>query len=321
MIKESPCRLEVDENNTQWMEVEHKTSSRPPPCTRRENLHKKGFIDDLTLLERISLKDLVQKEKIIGPLNYHDRYNLTLPPQKSILQHQLQDLKVFTDQHHMKLNSKKTKCIPFNTSKSKDFMPQLQLEDGSYLEVIYQLKLVGLVINSQLSWSAHVDYTVKRVNKILWQLTRFKQIGASQDKLVQFYTLKIRSILMFGSACFHSSLSAQLSQLLELQQKRSFVIILGSRYQNYTQARNLLNLPRLDTLREEVCLKWALKAQRDPKHSHLFPLSESIVNTRHKNKFKEYFCRTSKYYNSSVPYMTRALNKHNAENKKTSNSL
>ena len=198
-------------------------------------------------------------------------------------------------------------------------MPQLQLEDGSYLEVIYQLKLVGLVINSQLSWSAHVDYTVKRVNKILWQLTRFKQIG--QDKLVQFYTLKIRSILMFGSACFHSSLSAQLSQLLELQQKRSFVIILGSRYQNYTQARNLLNLPRLDTLREEVCLKWALKAQRDPKHSHLFPLSESIVNTRHKNKFKEYFCRTSKYYNSSVPYMTRALNKHNAENKKTSNSL
>ena len=69
-------------------------------------------------------------------------------------------------------------------------MPQLQLEDGSYLEVIYQLKLVGLVINSELSWSAHVDYTVKRVNKILWQLTRFKQVGASQEKLVLFYTLK-----------------------------------------------------------------------------------------------------------------------------------
>ena len=123
-------------------------------------------------------------------------------------------------------------------------MPQLQLEDGSYLEVIYQLKLVGLVINSELSWSAHIDYTVKRVDKILWQLTRVKQIGASQDKLVQFYILKIRSILMFGSVCFHSSLSAQLSQLLELQQKRSLAIILGSQYRNYTHARSLVNLTR-----------------------------------------------------------------------------
>ena len=214
----------------------------------------------------------------------------------------------------MKLNNKKTKCIPFNSSKSRDFMPQLQLEDGTYVEVIYQLKLVGLVINSELNWSAHVDYTVKRVNKILWQLTRFKQIGATQDKLVQFYTLKIRSILMFGSVCFHSSLSAQLSQLLELQQKRSLAIILGSQYRNYTQARNLVNLPRLDSLRKEVFLKWAIKAQNDPKHSHLFPISERTVHTRHRKKFTEYFCRTSKYYNSSVPSMTRALNKYYSEN-------
>ena len=217
----------------------------------------------------------------------------------------------------MKLNHKKTKCIPFNSSKSKDFMPQLQLEDGSYLEVIYQLKLVGLVINSELSWSAHIDYTVKRVNKILWQLTRFKQIGAAQDKLVQFYTLKIRSILMFGSVCFHSSLSAELSQLLELQQKRSLAIILGSQYRNYSHARNLIKLPRLDSLREEACLKWAIKAQNDPKHSHLFPLSESALNTRHRKKFTEYFCRTSKYYKSSVPYMTRELNKHYSEKQVT----
>ena len=102
----------------------------------------------------------------------------------------------------------------------------------------------------------------------------------------------------------------QLSQLLELQQKRSLAIILGSQYRNYTHARSLLNLPRLDSLREESCLRWAIKAQKDPKHSHLFPLSQCEVNTRHRKKFTEYFCRTSKYYNSSVPHMTRALNKY-----------
>ena len=191
-------------------------------------------------------------------------------------------------------------------------MPELQLKDGSYLEVIYQLKLVGLVVTSELTWTAHVDYTVKRVNKVLWQLTRFKQIGATQDKLLTFYKLKIRSILMFGAVRFHSSLSIQLSQLLELQQKRSLAIILGSQYRSYDHATTLLNVPRLDALRQEACLSWALKAQRNPKHSHLFPLSSSNVNTRNKKKYKEYFCRSSKYYNSAVPSMTRALNKYNA---------
>ena len=83
-------------------------------------------------------------------------------------------------------------------------MPQLTLEEGSYLEVIYELKLVGLVLTSDNTWTAHVDYTVARVNRILWQLTRFRQLGATQDKLITFYILKIRSILMFGAVCYKS---------------------------------------------------------------------------------------------------------------------
>ena len=150
------------------------------------------------------------------------------------------------------------------------------------------------------------------MNKILWQLKGFKQIGATQDKLVIFYILKIRSILMFGSVCFYSFLSLQLSQLLELQQTRNLAIILGSQYRNYSHARNHVNLPRLDSLREETCLKWAIKAQSNLKHSHLYSLSEGTVNTRHRKKFTEYCCRTTKYYDSAVPSMTRALNKHSA---------
>ena len=142
--KERHHRMEEENKNSHRMESKQRTHKKEdnqhPLCTVKEKLHKKAFVDDLTLLERISLKDLEMKERIIGPLNYHDRHNLTMPPHKSILQHQLQDLKTFTTQHHMLLNSKKTKCIPFNSSKSKDFMPELQLEDGSLLEVIYQLR-------------------------------------------------------------------------------------------------------------------------------------------------------------------------------------
>ena len=244
-----------------------------PLCMLKEKLHKKAFVDDLTLLEKISLKDLEKKDRIIWPLYYHDRHNLTMPPHKSILQHQLQDLKFFTTQHHMLLYSKKTKCIPFNSSKSRDVMPELQLEDGTYLEVIYQLKLVGLVVTSELTWTAHVDYTVKRVNKVLWQLTRFKQIGATQDKLLTFYKLTIRSILMFGAVCFHSSLSIQLSQLLELQQKRSLAIILGSQYRSYDHATTLIKCSEIGHFKARSMLKLGPKS---PKKSKAFSPLPSV---------------------------------------------
>ena len=113
---------------------------------------------------------------------------------------------------------------------------------------------------------------------------------------------------MFASVCFHSSLTSELSQKLELQQKRSLAVILGSRYRSYSQALTLTCLPRLDTLRSEACTKWALKAHNDPLHSDIFPLNTSTVNTRFRTKFKEYFCHTMKFYKSTIPSMIRSLN-------------
>ena len=127
-------------------------------------------------------------------------------------------------------------------------MPQLSLEEGNFLEVIYQLKLVGLVLTSDLSWNSHIDYTIKRVNRVLWQLTRFRSLGAPTDKLIQFYILKIRSILMFGSVCFHSSLTQELSQKLELQQRRSLAVILGSQYRSDRHALSVTSLLRLSKM-------------------------------------------------------------------------
>ena len=125
-------------------------------------------------------------------------------------------------------------------------MPHLCSEEGTNLELIYELKLVGIVISSDNTWTAHSDYTVTRVNRVLWQLARFRQLGASRNKLVTFHILKVRSILMFGAVCFHSALTQELSHQLELQQNRSFAIIFGSQYQSCRIALSLTSLPRLD---------------------------------------------------------------------------
>ena len=165
------------------------------------------------------------------------------------------------------------------------------------------------MITSDLSWQTHVDYTIKRVNGKIWQLVRFRQLGASREKLIQFYVLKIRSILMFASVCFHFSLTLEQSHKLEMQQKKSFAIILGSDYRSYSNALTLTQLPRLDTLREDASVKCALAAQQNPFHTDLFPLNVCDINTRNKKTFKEYLCKTTKFYKSAVPAMTRKLNR------------
>ena len=117
---------------------------------------------------------------------------------------------------------------------------------------------------------------------------------------------------MFEAVCYQSSLTLELSRKLEVQQKRSLAVILGQEYRSYSHALNLTNLPRLDELRETVCLKWAIKAQKDPKHSHLF--KPNTNNTRQQTKFIEPLCRTTRYYRSAIPSITRALNKHFRDN-------
>ena len=113
---------------------------------------------------------------------------------------------------------------------------------------------------------------------------------------------------MFGAVCFHTSLTQDNSRRLELQQKRSLACILGLDFRSYSHALTLTSLPRLDTLRAEACLKWAVKAKANPQHTDLFPLNLSQAPTRHKQKFKGYKCRNLKYYKSAIPSMVRMLN-------------
>ena len=130
---------------------------------------------------------------------------------------------------------------------------------------------------------------------------------APKKKLIEFYILKIRSILMFGSVCFHSALTVEQSQLLERQQLSCLATILAGDYTTYPRALQLTCLPTLATLREEACLKWAIKAQASSQHSHLFPIRSSN-NTRSGTRFQEYQCRGSRFFQSAVPAMARLLN-------------
>ena len=283
----------------------------PLPCHMREKLLKKKYVDDLSLLESINLKlSLIPSNPLVGPPNLHEQPGLHLPVDKSCLQHQLADLLAFTEKNKMKINLKKTKILPFNPSKKYDFLPQLHFPNSEPLEVIYEARLLGVILTSDLSWNTHVNDITRRATSKLWVLVRFKSLGGTTEQLLKVFQSRIRSTLEFAAPVFWSGLTSEQSQKIEMVQKKGFAIILGSEYHSYESALSTLNQERLDERRIELAYKFALKCTKSPRHSFMFPLNPySRLTSRNPKPFMEPFCHTSRYFNSPIPAMSRLLNK------------
>ena len=293
-------------------EIDPQQAGPLPLCHLKEKTMKKKYVDDLSLLESINLiSTLVPAPPIIGPSNLHEQPGLVLPADQSVLQHQLADLLVFTDDNKMKINFKKTKIIPFNTTKKYDFLPQLHFPGSEPLEVIYETRLLGVILTSNLSWTAHVNDISRRATGKLWVLMRFKSLGGTTEQLLKVFQTRIRSTLEFAAPVFHSGLTQDQSRQIESVQKKAFAIILGRSYTSYEVALLSLKQERLDMRRLNISLKFALKCTASSKHKSMFPANPFYrANIRNAKPFLEHTCHTSRYYNSPIPSLARLLNKH-----------
>ena len=282
------------------------------PCQEFEKTEKKLYIDDLTELEAVDLKSLVPIEPFIGPLNYHERCGLSLPPEKSILQHKLADMQRFTKENMMLINKKKTVIMAFNFSTSRDFIPRLNLPGEDELNVIYETRLLGVIVQSDLKFSAHVSVITKKAMKSLWMLLRFREMGATKQQLLTIWHRKGRSVLEFASPVFFSRLTVEQSDQIDNCQRKAFVIILGPEYKSYNSALRLLDQERLSDRRLTAALKFGQDCVRNPKHADMFPLNLcQRENMRDSTKpYQEYTCLNSRFYDSSLPTICRMLNEN-----------
>ena len=290
----------------------------PEACHQVENTEKKIYVDDLSELEVIALKKMLVKmnPEFIGPLNYHEQCRLVLPPEKSILQHKLKDIQNFTEKNMMLVNKKKTMVMPFNFSTKHDFIPRLNFPGGEPLKVIYETKLLGVTISSDLTFSAHVEEITRKATKNMWLLLRFRDMGASRYQLLTLWQQKGRSLLEFASPVFFSRLTQEQSKAIENVQRKAFSIILGSTFKNYEMALITLKQEKLSDRRIAAAIKFGEKCVKNPKHSDMFPKNQPGRNLRaQRMPYKEYFCRTERMYKSSIPTITRLLNaKYKDEN-------
>ena len=228
------------------------------------------YVDDFSLAESINLsRQLAVNNLHPKPLPYHCRTNHVLPRENSRLYEELQNTKKYADSHLMKINFEKTKLMVFNPCKALDFQPDFEI-DGHHLEVVEEVRCLGLIIRSDLKWSSNTKSIVKRAYHRLWMIKRLKNLGADTLDLIDIYQKQVRSVLEFGSPVWNSSITHAEVVEIERVQKSFCKIILGENYVSYNHAMKNFGLESLESRRENLALRFALKAEKHQKFKHWF---------------------------------------------------
>ena len=201
-----------------------------------KTIHMK-FIDDMTVAESIYLKEkLVDNPNPMQPFQYHERTAHVPPNDDCRLQTMLDELNQYTEKHEMKINQTKSKVILFNNAVKYDFQPNLSLQNGSQLEVVEEIRLLGVQVRSDLSWSSNTSAMCKAAYARLWMLRRLKPLGASDEELLDVYEKQIRCMLEFSTPVWTSGLTQAEETQIERVQKAAFAIILYEKYKSYAKA-------------------------------------------------------------------------------------
>ena len=273
------------------------------------------YVDDLTLAEVINLKEKLkfdpEKEWEL-PLNFHNRTKQVLPTTESKVQEQLERLHEYAIENEMKINIEKSKVMLFNTAKTRDFSPEMKIEDDT-LEVVEEMKLLGVKITSDLKWHCNTAYITQQAYSRLWLMRRLKQLGANHKELIDVYCKQVRSVLEFGAVVWQPGLTQINTNDIERVQKSAIAIILGKNDLSYENSLLLVGLEKLSKRRKSLCLQFARKSLKS--HPNWYVKDKEICNTRQKtNVSKEVITRTKRFKKSAIPYFTHLINVHGSEN-------
>ena len=227
-----------------------------------------------------------------------------------------------TEKDKMLINANKCNIINFNFS-AKNIPPQNLTLNNNPIQVVEKIKLLGVIISNDLKWTENTSLICYKVNRRFYILCKLKkQFGFTRYELLIAWTTILRPLTEYAAPLWHSGLSETDRKKIETLQKKALGIIVGIKYidnkryymvnnepLSYENALNELGLNSLEQRREILTSKFALQTMKNEKHKNLFQEKEYHArNMRNKPRVKELNCNTKRYYNSTVPYMSRILN-------------
>ena len=194
---------------------------RPRLSLSKPSANRLKYFDDATVAVSLQLDSVLKSDPKTRerPFTFSERYQKVLPSKQNILQQQLKNMEKFSTKIRMIIDKEKTKAMKFTRVIKTDFPLEVAFKDGAYLEVIKEVKLLGVIVDDKLGWNANSDYICKKAMSKLWLLRNMKKSGLTKTQLIDAYVKEVRSLLELAVPVWYSSISKIQSQKIETVQK------------------------------------------------------------------------------------------------------
>ena len=80
----------------------------------------------------------------------------------------------WSDENRVQLHPEKCKELRITSSKNPSVLDPL-IVNGKEVETVDNVKLLGVTMSSDLTWNAHIEEVIKKVNKRLYFLVQLKK--------------------------------------------------------------------------------------------------------------------------------------------------
>nr|CAH8873838.1 unnamed protein product [Trichobilharzia regenti] len=253
------------------------------------------FLHDLPLSDEINF------------VKYADDLTVSLPVKSQSdcfkLNSFLSDISQWSKLNGLTLNPSKCQTVDFSFRHKRDLQTLVSTHDvcrieGTIIETKSNAKYLGLVISSDLTWSSHIQMISKKVFRLTYYIKKLRLTGVPQPLLSQFVNSRILPILLYCSPLVFPGLLKKDYTIL----RRMLKVVSRTSGVKLSQLVTTLVDKHLNT-----CEKWSKTILSDPQHPLYSQLSPCISSGRTRNQYKIIYARTTKYRNSTIPYLARVL--------------
>ena len=181
------------------------------------------------------------------------------------LQRSINAISKWADDHGFKFSTSKTVAVRFTRCTRRETVPHLKLKD-SLIPYEKEVKFLGMIFDSKLTWGSHIDslkIKVKKSLNILKVVSSFSW-GADKKSLLRLYNSLCRSKLEYGSQIYSSACVSKLKEL-DVVHNAGLRICSGAFKTSPVESLYVDNeeLP-LDLRREELGLRYFMKLKGLP---------------------------------------------------------
>ena len=175
-------------------------------------------------------------------------------------------LEAFSSKTGMKLNRAKTAAVCFGFGLGPVSLGGLAFPSGDLIDVVDSTKLLGVILDSQMSFDHFVKQRKSAAMGALWSIQRLKNQGLTRSHLTFAYQAYVLSVLEYGIPPIYPLLTKeQLHSLESIQRIATRAILSDYTYEySYHQRLSLLDLMPLKTRWADQFRKIALKAEKKP---------------------------------------------------------